>query len=647
MKIKKIKAKNFLCFGEPGIELDFEKLGNIVLIKGQNLDIGNNSDNASGKSSLSSEIICYALYGKVIKGLAHKEVINKQNKKNCEVQIDFDNYTIIRRRKPDSLEIYEDGKNITLGGMPTTQNLIDNIIRLNYEAFINVACFGEHNNHAFLSCDAATKRSVVENLLNLEKYINYSKAAREERSALESNHTSYLRKYEALMTSQASFAEQLSKVRDKQRQWKANKEQDIFKLTNEVQKYREELLQRDDGTALLYYQECQGKIIKYNEKTTHYENSRQNLLKILSDLQEKVNLKISQRHELEMKEKDHKIVIQELDRKLNELRSENNRLKTLDKEIKCKRCYGIINKINYNDIIVQNNNQISHYEEKKAEITNKSFISDIENVVKDCDILKNKKITAEEKIELCNSYLQECRLQTQNLMQVKKPEVEIRATVLDEKIKEISKIIEQKKKEDDPYTEIIQNAENENRKISEQMYETKAKMEEINQALPYYEYWIRGFGDEGIRAFIIDSILPALNARVNYWLQFLIDNKIQVKFDKFFEATIERNPPDGDSFIYAAMSGGEKRRVNLAISQAFAHIMMLSSQQIPSLISLDEVALNVDNQGVHGIYRMICELARDRQVLVTTHDSYLTDLLGNCQELIVQKKNGLSRVLPY
>ena len=32
-------AQNFLCFGPEGVEIDLKKLGNIVLIRGENLDI--------------------------------------------------------------------------------------------------------------------------------------------------------------------------------------------------------------------------------------------------------------------------------------------------------------------------------------------------------------------------------------------------------------------------------------------------------------------------------------------------------------------------------------------------------------------------------------------------------------------------------
>jgi ABC-type multidrug transport system ATPase subunit len=131
---------------------------------------------------------------------------------------------------------------------------------------------------------------------------------------------------------------------------------------------------------------------------------------------------------------------------------------------------------------------------------------------------------------------------------------------------------------------------------------------------------------------------------MNYWLQFLIENKLQLKFDREFEPIIERNPPDGDPFVYNATSGGERRRINLAISQAFAYVTMVSANVFVNMISLDEVAINVDIQGIHGIYKMICELARDRQVLVTTHDPNLLDLLENCDVINVVKQNGFTQL---
>lgn len=66
---------------------------------------------------------------------------------------------------------------------------------------------------------------------------------------------------------------------------------------------------------------------------------------------------------------------------------------------------------------------------------------------------------------------------------------------------------------------------------------------------------------------------------------------------------------------------------------------------IPSLIFLDEVGSNMDDVARQGVYNMICELAKDRQVFVTTHDKYLLDLLQGCTELHLEKKKGFTKLV--
>ena len=90
------------------------------------------------------------------------------------------------------------------------------------------------------------------------------------------------------------------------------------------------------------------------------------------------------------------------------------------------------------------------------------------------------------------------------------------------------------------------------------------------------------------------------------------------------------------------MSGGERRRLNLAVSQAFAHVMMLSSGMCPNLVFLDEVTTNIDQIGVVGVYNMILELAKDRQVFITTHDQNLLDMLEGCELVVLEKRKGFT-----
>jgi ABC-type multidrug transport system ATPase subunit len=92
------------------------------------------------------------------------------------------------------------------------------------------------------------------------------------------------------------------------------------------------------------------------------------------------------------------------------------------------------------------------------------------------------------------------------------------------------------------------------------------------------------------------------------------------------------------------MSAGQRRRLNLAVSQAFADVMMISSGTIPSLVFLDEVTTNIDPLGVQGIYNMIQELSSDKQVFITTHDKDLIKMLETVQTINLIHQNGFTKL---
>ena len=209
---------------------------------------------------------------------------------------------------------------------------------------------------------------------------------------------------------------------------------------------------------------------------------------------------------------------------------------------------------------------------------------------------------------------------------------------IEESIKEKSRDLSGKS----PFEDIILSEREESEAASERCKEKSAAVKESEENLRYYQYWQTGFGEKGIRKTVVDGIIPQLNNRIAYWLQFLIDNKITLKFDNEFVEVIERNPPDGDPYIYHAMSAGQRRRLNLAVSQAFADIMMLSCGTVPSLVFLDEVTTNIDPLGVQGIYNMIQELSADKQVFITTHDKDLIKMLETSDTIDLVHQGGFT-----
>ncbi len=196
--------------------------------------------------------------------------------------------------------------------------------------------------------------------------------------------------------------------------------------------------------------------------------------------------------------------------------------------------------------------------------------------------------------------------------------------------------------EGDPFKNLILAAESEMKEAKVQAEEIRVEVAHKDRLLPYYEYWVRGFGDKGIRSFLFEERLPALNSRINHWLQILVDNRLKLSFDRDLCDTIRKFPDDNKKFVYNSLSGGELKRIDLAISQAFAYVTMMSSGSCPSLILLDEIGTSFDRPGILAVYKMITELARDRQVLVITHDTELLELLENSSKITAKLKNGVT-----
>jgi DNA repair exonuclease SbcCD ATPase subunit len=654
MIFKWAKGKNFLSIGEEGVHITFDELGSIVVVKGKNLDVSPQSSNGSGKSSI-IELLVYGLFGKLIKGLPHKEVINKKTKKNLQVEVCFElngnEYRIFRSRKPDTLLLYKDGVEEALGGMPATQQEIENTVKLNYESFINIVCFGEHNNHAFLSCDPATKRVIVENLLGLEKYVRYCKTAKESLKDLKEKLVIQKKSYETHIEQKDSLSVRITQLEGKQLTWTLLKQKEIEEFQSAIDKKEKEIASNvDDGGALLAYQQAQERIRINKDELVKCEESRSKISSLNDEIKAKLDRLQEIRGEFSIKVKEQDSALSTKKAEIRVFEDQISKLSNLQPGVKCSACYGVVDQKNYDHMILHNNEQVQKInvdiisiDETRTQLSNKLK----DSVAKINTVTETKKV-ADTKLTQVTTKMKTILDNIQKDSQIKEPQVGAKALVLAEQLAELNRKITSKLDEldnHDPYVEILTQARLEAKNVIEKIGAVETVIAEGEQWIPYYEFWIDGFGDDGIRALVIEEILPALNARINYWLQFLIDNKIQLEFDNKFDVVIQRNPPDGDPFVYNATSGGERRRINLAISQAFAHVMMISAGTCPSVISLDEVALNVDIPGVHGIYKMICELARDRQVFVTTHDPNLNDLLNSCDTLTVVKENGFTTIM--
>lgn len=656
-------AQNFLCFGPEGIEIEFNKFGNVVLIRGNNLDVKEEEEriasNGVGKSSI-PEIIVYTLFGKTIKQpkkLSHKDIINNQVGKALRTEVRWADYRVVRTRTPDSLRIWksaegiwDDDHEISLGGMPATQIKIVEELGLSYESLVNILVFTDNNLGCFLECDTPTKREIVENLLSLSKYAEYGERAKKLRNDQKTLIKDLIKDYDhaqALLTA-AQNQRPLLVLQDSK--WNAQKAQELEALHLESKAIKTQLESTDEGAALAKYQEAQAKIKQNNALSAELQVKRDKLNEMLKTAQTKRDDAKTAEIKAVRDIGDSENSIRTLNKEMVEWGSRIEELEE-KKDSKCAFCYGVVSEENYKAYTRKLSNQIEH---------NRGEISRIERILEG---QHEKQKSLAENVKKLDSAIQEARQRANNantqiqsyanenaqLEKIGRPQDKaLNNAVLEEKFNSIQQQILTKQEEIrglSPYVEMLKEADLEVEKREKVVAEWAIKLKEAERILPYYEFWVIAFGDKGIRKFVIDGIIPALNSRVAHWLQYLIDGKINLKFDNELNETIERNPSDGDPFVYHAMSGGERRRLNLAVSQAFAHVMMLNSGRCPSVVFLDEVTTNIDPIGVVGVYNMITELAKDRQVFVTTHDQGLLEMLEGAESLNLEKKKGFTKVV--
>lgn len=179
-RVSNITIKNFMSVGAITQAIDFNE-EELILVLGQNMDQGgNDSRNGVGKSTIINAV-SYALFGEAIVKIKKDNLINKINKKNMMVTMDFTMngvpYRIERGRKPNVFRFYEIGKddldqdsedNDSQGENKDTQQYIESIIGLSSTMFKQIVGLNTFN-QPFLSMSAGEQRNIIEQLLGITK----------------------------------------------------------------------------------------------------------------------------------------------------------------------------------------------------------------------------------------------------------------------------------------------------------------------------------------------------------------------------------------------------------------------------------------------------------------------------------------------
>lgn len=663
---KKIYAENFLCFGSEGITIDFENYNNIVLIKGKNIDIVKTAENAEknasngvGKSSIPT-ILVYGLYGKTIRKpnkISHKDIINHVIGKKLKVEVYWDEYKLQRTRKPDALRlwkskegVFDDSTEITLGGMPATQKLIEDIIGMTYDTFTNVSIFSDDTSNSFLECDASSKRAIVENLLSLEKYRTYHENAKK----ILKTHKDFIKSLEKdiqyVEKAKSDEEGNLSRLLKSQQEWKQNKNNEITKLSNLISSFKKEKEEAEsDDSELQAYEKILAQIKELESKISEIDNTLPTLDKSESIVGTNIGNKTAELASKSSEYSDENLNCKNILGEIAKIKTDISKIENLEDGVKCQHCLSIVDKASHSNVLesLQKDLKINQEKFDSSKAKKDSLYTEVEEIKSAIAKLQQKQTVIKTAISKYRSEKDSLSRKLNDLLKIKKPEENAKIKAIQLKIDIANGQLEDKIKESanpSPYDELVKKSESNIESIKEKFEAIKKEYDLKNSKTKFYDFWVTAFGDSGIRKYVIDEIIPALNSNIGYWMQFLIENKISLKFDNEFNETIEKQSTENNTYLYECMSNGQRRRINLALSQAFAHVMSLNSGKTPNIVFLDEVTSNIDPQGVVGIYNMICELAKEKQVFVTTHDHDLIEFLNGCDSLNLVMRNGITKL---
>jgi len=179
---KKIKWRNLLSTGNYFTETSLCEYNNTLIV----------GENGSGKSTL-LDALCFVLFGKAFRNINKPSLVNSINNKDCLVEIEFDignkNYRIVRGIKPNIFEIYQDNNLLNQdAAVRDYQEYLEKfILKMNYKSFTQIVILGSASFVPFMQLSAADRRSIIEDLLDIQIFSTMNSLVKERLSSNKEN----------------------------------------------------------------------------------------------------------------------------------------------------------------------------------------------------------------------------------------------------------------------------------------------------------------------------------------------------------------------------------------------------------------------------------------------------------------------------
>jgi DNA repair exonuclease SbcCD ATPase subunit len=594
----KVKIQNFLSVGENPLEISF--LRGVNLITGENRDKGGR--NGVGKSTV-IESLYWCLFGSTIRDIKKDKVIHHQSKKGCEVLLNFivydgsvhTPYTLKRSLDPSKVSIIQHlakgDVDMTHSTMPETNEYIKELVGANEEVFQNAVIMTANNTLPFMAQKKVDKRKFVEGILNLGIFGQMLLQARSDYNEVKKENDII----------GAKFIEQQKNLKLYKIQADKNEEN----KNNKILALKAKIEANDQRIKNVSNQDSVKD--KINDLDKEIDNKESDL-KALDDGLKKIKNLISETN-AELLQTNYELV---------NLTKQKEKLKTDSVCPTCKRKYD--ENTNIEECLKEIEDKITPLEGKKEPL--RKTLDDLNKKESKVDSAIS---TTKQKIRNFNKDKNDLLLALQELNQ------------LENRNKEILEEISSLRNEKDGVLELIDN-------IEKEILESEKQIQAIQKKLTILDSAKYVVSEEGVKTYIIKKMLNLLNSRLNHYLQ-ILEAPCKCEFNEIFEESIYND--QGKECSYFNFSGGERKRIDLAILFMFQDVLRTQTGTSFSLSMYDELLDSaVDEKGAEKILEILKTRVEDYDecVYIVSHNkSVIKNGLDNVIQL--EKINGKTQLM--
>ncbi len=594
IKFLNIDIKNFLSFGETPVKVDFNK--GTYLITGINSDKGGR--NGVGKSSF-VESVYWCLFGSTIRDIKKDKVIHNQTDKNCVVSMEFiieinntsKKYKLTRSLEPTKIVLVEDGNDITLSTMPKTDELIKELIGANEEVFQNAVIMTANNTLPFMAQKKIDKRKFVEGILNLGIFGQMLLKTR-------ADYNEYKKENDILGSVFSTQNKNLSLYQSQIEKNKEIKTQKIESLKNKILDNNKKIdLYIDNSSIEIKIQEKRDFIVSKEDSTLKLEDG---LLKIENELQKLFKDQLESDFE-----------VKNIKERISEAKKKEGTCPT------CKRKY------ENDDICIDINDlseKLSTNLDKNEKINKKiSTFADKKRTLKTA-ISSNKF-----EVENLNKEIQQLLVDSKEIYHLK------------DKNEELLKDIEEIENSKDNVDDLIEN-------VKKEIKESEDKIQKLQKQLLILETAKFVVSEEGVKSYIVKKMLSVLNSQLNFYLKTL-NAPCTCEFNELFEETIYNS--NGKECSYFNFSGGERKRIDIAILFMFQDILKLQTGVSFNISMYDELFDSaLDESGVFNVMDVLKDRVEKTQetIYIISHNKTASSMTFT-NTILLEKKNGTTFIV--